>query len=288
MRLCSVSHGGGEDVGIATPDGVVLLSSVNQKAGTRIGPTLFDVVTGGPLDALEAALRDPAVRAAAVPLETVAIGPLYRNPPKLWGVGLNFRKHADDLEVQQPVGAPGSYVRPSSTVIGDGDDILLPEQSGRITAEAELGVVIGRTCKDVEPADAPAVIFGYTPVLDMTAEDVIRVNPRHIPWAKAFDTFCSMGPWIVTPDELPDLSSIRISTVVNGRTIAENTVSAMMRDPYWLIGYFSGGMLLEAGSVIATGTPGAGVIHDGDTVEARVQGVGLLRNQVRLAAKAGR
>jgi 2-keto-4-pentenoate hydratase/2-oxohepta-3-ene-1,7-dioic acid hydratase in catechol pathway len=80
------------------------------------------------------------------------------------------------------------------------------------------------------------MIFGYTTVLDITTEDVIRINPRHIPWSKAFDTFCGLGPWVVTPGEIPELSAVRISTVINGRTISSNTVSAMMCDPHWLVG----------------------------------------------------
>ncbi|MGP3925975.1 fumarylacetoacetate hydrolase family protein [Streptomyces sp. 8N616] len=284
MRLCSLRLDSGEDVGIAVTEGIILLSSINKVAGTDFGPSLLEIITEGQVHGLNAALTDPAVLSTAIPAEGLSFAPLYRNPPKLWGVGLNYTRHADDLEVKQPTGAPGSYLRPSSTVIGDGDDILLPSQSQRVTAEAELGVVIGTTCKDVSAEAAHSVIFGFTTVLDMTAEDAIRINPRYIPWAKAFDTFCSLGPWVVTPDEIPDLSSVRISTVVNGRTIAHNRVSAMMRDPYWQVSYFSGGMVLDAGSVIATGTPGAGVIQDGDTVEALVEGVGRLCNGVRLAA----
>ncbi|QMU79086.1 fumarylacetoacetate hydrolase family protein [Streptacidiphilus sp. PB12-B1b] len=282
MRLCTLRTDTGEDVGVSVPGGIASLSAVNAAAGTGYGPTMLDLIQKGEGAALAATVA--ALPATALPTAPGApeFGPIYRHPPKLWGVGLNYLRHADDLGVRQPTDAPGSYLRPSSTVIGYGDDILLPSQSQRVTAEAELGVVIGTTCSDVSPEDAPSVIFGYTSVLDMTAEDVIRVNPRHIPWAKAFDTFCSLGPWVVTPDEIPDLSAVRISTVVNGTTIASNQVSAMMYDPHWLVGYFSGGMVLEAGTVIATGTPGAGVIHDGDTVEALVEGVGELRNTVRL------
>jgi 2-keto-4-pentenoate hydratase/2-oxohepta-3-ene-1,7-dioic acid hydratase in catechol pathway len=284
VRLCTLRTDTGEDVGISVPGGIAALSLVNATAGTTYGPTMLDIVQKGEaaeLAATVAALPDLDVAAVRAEPE---FGPIYRNPPKLWGVGLNYVRHADDLGVLQPTDAPGSYLRPPSTVIGHGDDILLPSQSQRVTAEAELGLVIGTTCRDVAPEDVPSVIFGYTTLLDMTAEDVIRVNPRHIPWAKAFDTFCSLGPWVVTPDEIPDLSAVRISTVVNGRTIASNQVSAMKYDPHWQVGYFSGGMLLEAGTVIATGTPGAGVIHDGDTVEALVEGVGDLRNTVKLKA----
>ncbi|MFE1172489.1 fumarylacetoacetate hydrolase family protein [Streptomyces sp. NPDC058773] len=288
MRLCTLRTADGEDVGIAADDGIVLVSTLNKVRGTEYGPTLHDIVVHDQRDGLAAAMADPAVLATAIPGTDLDFAPLYRNPPKLWGVGLNYTRHADDLEVTQPDGVPGSYMRPASTVIGYGDDIVLPHQSERVTAEAELGVVIGATCKDVPAAEAKSVIFGFTTLLDMTAEDAIRINPRYIPWSKAFDTFCSLGPWVVTPDEIPDLSAIRISTVVNGETIATNQVSAMMCDPYWQVAYFSGGMVLEAGSVIATGTPGAGVIQDGDVVEALVEGVGNLRNQARHASAARR
>lgn len=285
MRLCTMSLDGQEDVGIAVDGGIVALSAIAELTGATLGPTLLDVVVGDQLERIREALADPELRAKAVRSADVTFGPIYRNPPKLWGVGLNYRRHADDLEVEQPSGTPGSYLRPSSCVIGHGDEIVLPVQSDRVTAEAELGVVIGRTCRDVAPEDAESVIFGYTTLLDMTAEDAIRINPRYIPWSKAFDTFCSLGPWVVTPDEAGDLSSIQISTVVNGRTIATNQVSSMMRDPHWQVGYFSGGMVLDAGSVIATGTPGAGVIQDGDVVEAVVEGIGTLRNTVRKATR---
>ncbi|MFI9248926.1 fumarylacetoacetate hydrolase family protein [Streptomyces sp. NPDC053069] len=285
MRLCTMTLDGQEDVGIAVDGGIVPLSTVAELTGATLGPTLLDVVVGDRLGRIREALADPELRAKAVRSAEVTFGPLYRNPPKLWGVGLNYRRHADDLEVEQPSGTPGSYLRPSSCVIGHGDEIVLPVQSDRVTAEAELGVVIGRTCRDVAPEDAESVIFGYTTVLDMTAEDAIRINPRYIPWSKAFDTFCSLGPWVVTPDEVGELASTRIATVVNGRTIATNQVSAMMRDPHWQVGHFSGGMTLDAGSVIATGTPGAGVIRDGDVVEAVVEGIGTLRNTVRQATR---
>lgn len=283
MRLCTVIAEGVEDVGVAVDGGVILVSEVNKLLGTELGPSLDDFVISGQRSELAAAIRDPEVLRRARPLENATLGPLLRRPPKLWGVGLNYRRHADDLDVEQPVEMPGSYLRASSTLIGPGDHIVLPAQSQRVTAEAELGVVIGRTCKDVAPEDAAGVVFGYTTVLDMTAEDAIRLNPRYIPWSKAFDTFCSLGPWVVTPDEVGDLSTIRISTVVNGEVIATNLVSAMMRDPLWQVSYFSGGMTLEAGSVIATGTPGAGVIRDGDQVQARVERVGTLTNRVRAA-----
>ncbi|MFD7304752.1 fumarylacetoacetate hydrolase family protein [Streptomyces pharetrae] len=204
----------------------------------------------------------------------------------IWGAGLNYRRHSQDLQSEQPRSGPGSYLRPAGCLIGNGDHIDLPSQSRRVTAEAELGLVIGTTCKNVERAEWRSVVGGVTAVLDMTAEDVIRENPRHIPWAKGFDTFCSVGPVLVTLDEFgdDDLTALRIATVRNGETIAAATPADMKFGLDRLVEYFSAGRTLEAGTVICTGTPGAAVIHAGDTVQAVVQDVGTLTHPVRQQA----
>nr|WP_145489404.1 MULTISPECIES: fumarylacetoacetate hydrolase family protein [Streptomyces] len=201
----------------------------------------------------------------------------------IWGAGLNYRRHSQDLASEQPRSGPGSYLRPANCLIGNGDHIELPRQSRRVTAEAELGLVIKTTCKNVDRADWRSVVAGVTAVLDMTAEDVIRENPRHIPWAKGFDTFCSVGPVLVTLDEFgdDDLTALRIATVRNGETIAAATPADMKFGLDRLVEYFSAGRTLEAGTVICTGTPGAAVIDAGDTVQAVVQDVGTLTHPVR-------
>lgn len=201
----------------------------------------------------------------------------------VWGAGLNYRGHCDDLEAEQPASGPGSYLRPSSCLIGNGQDIELPSQSKRVTAEAELGLVIGTECKNVRRDAWPSVVAGVTAVLDMTAEDVVRENPRYIPWAKGFDTFCSVGPQLVTMDEFeePGLGSVRVSTVRNGETIASALVSDMRYDLGYLVEYFTAGRTLAPGTVICTGTPGAAVISPGDSIRAVVEGVGTLAHMVR-------
>jgi 2-keto-4-pentenoate hydratase/2-oxohepta-3-ene-1,7-dioic acid hydratase in catechol pathway len=201
----------------------------------------------------------------------------------LWGAGLNYRSHSEDLNSEQPASGPGSYLRPASCLIDNGGQIELPVQSKRVTAEAELGLVIGTGCKNVSRGDWRAVVAGVTAVLDMTAEDVIRENPRYIPWAKGFDTFCSAGPVLVTLDEFSDdtLSDLRITTVRNGEKIASATTSDMKYDLGYLVEYFTAGRTLEPGTLICTGTPGAAVISPGDTVQAVVEHVGTLTHPVR-------
>jgi 2-keto-4-pentenoate hydratase/2-oxohepta-3-ene-1,7-dioic acid hydratase in catechol pathway len=151
-----------------------------------------------------------------------------------------------------------------------------------VTAEAELGLIVGRTCKNVRRDGWRSVVAGVTAVLDLTAEDVIRENPRYIPWAKGFDTFCSVGPQLVTLDEFDDagLQAIRVSTVRNGAVVATATVAEMKYDLGYLVEYFTAGRTIAPGTVICTGTPGAAVITPGDVIEAVVDGVGTLSHTV--------
>lgn len=202
---------------------------------------------------------------------------------EIWGAGLNYKRHSQDLEVEQPASGPGAYLRPRNCLIGNGQQIELPLQSKRVTAEAELGLVIGTECKNVSCDSWRSVVAGVTAVLDMTAEDVIRENPRYIPWAKGFDTFCSVGPQLVTIDEFDDsaLRSLRISTVRNGETIASAVVSDMKYDLGYLVEYFTASRTLAQGTVICTGTPGAAVISPGDSIKAVVERVGVLAHTVR-------
>lgn len=201
----------------------------------------------------------------------------------IWGAGLNYMGHSRDLNAEQPASGPGSYLRPRNCLIGNGQPIELPSQSKRVTAEAELGLIIGSECKNVRRGAWRSVVAGVTAVIDMTAEDVIRENPRYIPWAKGFDTFCSVGPQLVTLDEFddPDLGSVRVSTIRNGEVVASALVSDMKYDLGYLVEYFTAGRTLPPGTVICTGTPGAAVISSGDSIKSVVDNVGTLAHTVR-------
>jgi 2-keto-4-pentenoate hydratase/2-oxohepta-3-ene-1,7-dioic acid hydratase in catechol pathway len=172
------------------------------------------------------------------------------------------------------------------TIIGPGDAIQLPHESERITAEAELGVIIGRECRFVSQDDAPAVIAGYCLILDMTAEDILQRNPRYLTRSKNFDTFFSFGPELVTPDEVLDVLRLRVGTYLNGALHRENVVANMAFPPFYLVSYHSHIMTLYPGDIISTGTPGAVVIQHGDIAECRIEGMGMLSNPVRRRAEA--
>ena len=208
----------------------------------------------------------------------------YRSPRKIWGIGLNYRDHASDLSESVPE-EPASFIKGDHTIIGPGDTILLPEQSKRVTAEAELGLVIGRYCRNVPEDEALDYVWGVCPILDQTAEDILQRNPRFLTRSKNFPTFFSFGPAVVPMQELrqrfDSIGDITVSTVKNGAELRTNTVARMTFGPAALVSFHSKVMPLFPGDIISTGTPGAVVLDDGDTVECRIPGIGSLVNYVR-------
>jgi 2-keto-4-pentenoate hydratase/2-oxohepta-3-ene-1,7-dioic acid hydratase in catechol pathway len=135
-------------------------------------------------------------------------------------------------------------MRPDTTIIGPGDKIRLPEEVGRVTVEAELTVVIRRRARDVCEDEAPSVVAGYTTVLDMTAEDILRKNPRYLTRAKSFDTFFSFGPHLLTPDEVGEVEELEVATLLNIEVRRRDTVSNMTFSPYRLVSFHSRVMTL--------------------------------------------
>jgi 2-keto-4-pentenoate hydratase/2-oxohepta-3-ene-1,7-dioic acid hydratase in catechol pathway len=286
LRLATVRLEGVETAAVVLDNGAVPTVALNDLLGTEWPTELLLLVAGDHLGDLQRWHDELSpdeleeISDEAVPLSEVSYGPLYRYPRKLWGIGLNYREHAGDLSETAPSDEPASFMRPDTAIIGPGDGIVLPHQSERVTAEAELAVVIGRETKNVSEEEAPSVVAGFTTVLDMTAEDILRRNPRYLTRAKSFDTFFSFGPHLVTPDEIADLDALEVSTVLNGEVRRTNTVSNMMFSPWWLVSFHSRIMTLLPGDVISTGTPGAVVIREGDVAECRISGFESLTNPV--------
>jgi 2-keto-4-pentenoate hydratase/2-oxohepta-3-ene-1,7-dioic acid hydratase in catechol pathway len=269
VRLATIQQGSREEAALVLPDGMALVGE---------GADLLSLLRTGRFYELKEAYGRGELRAGACSKPSYA--PLYRLPRKLWGIGLNYVEHAGDLSESAPADEPASFMRPDTTIIGQGEGVVLPTQSERVTAEAELAVIIGREAKDVPLEDAPSVVAGFTTVLDMTAEDILRKNPRYLTRSKSFDTFFSFGPELVTPDEIADVDTLEVSTVLNGEVRRTNTVSNMTFSPWWLVSFHSRVMTLLPGDVISTGTPGAVVIEEGDVAECRITGFVPLSNPV--------
>jgi 2-keto-4-pentenoate hydratase/2-oxohepta-3-ene-1,7-dioic acid hydratase in catechol pathway len=243
--------------------------------------------SGDAMAVLDPATYQAAVTAARQVDDTLFLGlgevtfvAPYLSPRKIWGIGLNYVDHAGDLTEPVP-DEPASFIKGDHTIIGQDEPIVLPSQSKRVTAEAEIGLVIGRYCRNVSETDALDYVWGVVPILDQTAEDILRRNPRFLTRSKNFPTFFSFGPHLVPLDEVRSvLPRIEVRTVHNGSAARRNTVSNMTFSPEFLVSFHSKVMPLFPGDIISTGTPGAVVVAGGDVVECRIPGVGTLRNPV--------
>jgi 2-keto-4-pentenoate hydratase/2-oxohepta-3-ene-1,7-dioic acid hydratase in catechol pathway len=286
VRLTTLRLDGAEPGALVRPGGAVPLPAINKAFGTEWPETVFGVLEDGCLEDLRdwvAALSDEdAARLdeAVIAQDQLEYAPLYRRPRKIWGIGLNYVEHAADLSEKAPSTEPASFLKPDTTIIGPGDPIRIPPQSQRTTAEAELAVVIGRECKDVDEAGAPGVVAGFTTIIDMTAEDILEKNPRYLTRSKSFDTFFSFGPELVTVDEVADVDALNVTTLHNGGVHRRNVVANMTFRPWWLVAFHSKVMTLLPGDIISTGTPGAVHIRAGDVTGCEIDGFRPLSNPV--------
>jgi len=286
MRLATIRRANKEIPCVVTTEGLVALEDINRRFSRDWPCDLQTMIRAGELDALRRWWAEPgrekglSLTDHIITPESVAFTPLYRHPRKIWGIGLNYREHASDLSEKAPTVLPASFMKPDTTIIGCGDTIRIPRQSEKTTAEAELGIVIGRQCKDVVRGDWLQVVAGFTTIIDMTAEDILRQNPRYLTMSKSFDTFFSFGPVLVTPDEIEDVLTLEVATVINGHVHAQNVVANMTFRPDFLVSFHSEVMTLLPGDIISTGTPGAVPIQGGDVVECRISGFNPLINQV--------
>ncbi len=207
-------------------------------------------------------------------------------PRVIWGVGLNYRDHAAETGRPLPE-APTLFVKSPSAVIAPGDPIVVPPHVTQPDYEGELAVIIGRRARDVAVDDALAVIAGVTVGHDVSARDH-QFTTGQWSWSKSFDTFCPLGPEVVSLDEIDLAHGLPIETRVSGEVLQSSTTSELVFSVPELIAWISQGCTLEPGDVILTGTP-AGVgaartpprwLVDGDVVEITIGGIGTLRNPV--------
>jgi 2-keto-4-pentenoate hydratase/2-oxohepta-3-ene-1,7-dioic acid hydratase in catechol pathway len=286
MRLASIRINGDEKLSVCTDTGLILIEEINSGLGFDWPVQMDTLLKEEQLAALNVWYQAEGREAIATRIHTsvkkegVQYAPLFRSPSKIWGIGLNYAAHAKDLSENPPSGLPASFMKPATSIIGCGDDIQIPTLSQKTTAEAELGIIIGTCCKNVSRENWLDVVAGFTSIIDMTAEDILRQNTRYLTVSKSFDTFFSFGPQLVTADEIDDVFQLNVCTVINGRVHAENIVNHMTFPPDELIAFHSQVMTLLPGDVISTGTPGAAQISHGDEVTCRIDGFVPLTNSV--------
>jgi 2-keto-4-pentenoate hydratase/2-oxohepta-3-ene-1,7-dioic acid hydratase in catechol pathway len=197
-------------------------------------------------------------------------------PSKLVCLGLNYRPHAQEVHLNLPV-SPLIFIKPSTSVIGPEDAIVLPKNWHRVDFEGELGVVIAKKAKNVPENRALDYVLGYTCVNDVTERTVQKEDGQ---WtrAKGYDTFAPIGPWIETD---LDTDNLKLETYLNGEVRQSARTSELIFGISKLISYISESMTLLPGDIISTGTPaGIGGMKPGDTVEVKIEGLGILKNRV--------
>jgi 2-keto-4-pentenoate hydratase/2-oxohepta-3-ene-1,7-dioic acid hydratase in catechol pathway len=207
-------------------------------------------------------------------------------PRVIWGVGLNYRDHADETG-RPPPEFPTLFVKSPSSVIGDGDPIVIPRHVTQPDYEGELAVVIGRRARDVAVADALGVVAGVTVAHDVSSRDH-QFTTGQWSWSKSFDTFCPLGPELVSLDEVDLAGGLALETKVSGEILQSANTQELLFSVPELIAWISQGCTLEPGDVILTGTPsGVGAARtpprwlvDGDVVEITIEAIGTLRNPV--------
>jgi len=211
-------------------------------------------------------------------------------PAAILCIGLNYRQHADEMNARVPK-FPILFFKNPSALLDPGAPITIPRKlvSTQVDFEGELAVIIGKTCLNATRDSALDHVLGYTVANDVSARDWQK-DWGGSQWCrgKSFDSFAPMGPWIVTPDEIPDPNMLRISTRINGETLQHSSTGDMIFDIPALIEFLSGDTTLTAGTVILTGTPsGVGVgrnpqrwLQAGDSVEIEIERIGVLSNPV--------
>jgi 2-keto-4-pentenoate hydratase/2-oxohepta-3-ene-1,7-dioic acid hydratase in catechol pathway len=201
-------------------------------------------------------------------------------PSKVVAIGKNYAEHVREMGGSEPPAEPVIFMKPSTSVIGPDDPIVLPALSAEVHHEAELAVVIGRLVREVPVERAMDAVLGYTCANDVTARDLQRSDGQ---WtrAKGFDTFCPLGPWVVTD---LDASDLEIECRVDGELRQHGRTSDLLRGVPELISYVSAVMTLLPGDVILTGTPaGVGPLRGGEQVSVSIERIGTLTNPVVMA-----
>ncbi len=268
-------YAGQDHAGVLTPEGLAPVLEINSKYDLHIPNSLLEII--------RADIREiPTAGVRPLPLSDIEPRLPYAVPPKIWCIGLNYKSHAEDIAAVQPE-EPGSFMKPASCMFQPGGDIFLPppEVSDDVDAEGELGVIIGRGCRFVPVEKAREVIYGFTTTLDLTALDVLKKNPRYLTRSKSIDTFFSFGPVIVTADEVPDIDSLEVITEHNGGICSRDFVRNMKHRPLNLVSFHSDFFTLHPGDIISTGCPKGARIKPGDTVRARIEGVGAVGATVK-------
>lgn len=280
MKLATFTHDGRQRIGLVEGDGIVDLSAAAADLPTE----MVEFLAAGP-DAMQAASRVDGA-GATLPLADVQLDAPVLRPPKFLAVGLNYADHVAESGIDTPT-FPTIFNKQSTCVVGPTAAVHVPRASHVLDYEGEFAFVIGRRCRHVSRDDAADVIAGYCVANDVTVRDwQLRIPTWTI--GKSFDTHGPIGPWLVTPDEVPDPHQLRLRTFVNDELRQESNTKELIFDCYTLVEHLSTAFTLEPGDVISTGTPsGVGIaakppklLVAGDVVRVEIEGIGQIENPI--------
>ncbi len=299
MKLGTFEIGGEKRLGAFENDWVVDLNATSRTSlverGISDAETLADsqlptnlisfiamneAALSSARDALDYAReRDYIVPGCVHPVADITFRASHR-PPKIVCTGTNYEDYRRLIGIPfSPV--PLVFLKSPSAVIGHEETIYLPRGYGIFYHEWEFSCVISKRCKSVPREKVNEVIFGYTILDDITARSLEATNREFQPWGKNMDTFAPMGPWIVTPDEMPeDIYDLRMVRRRNGKVECESNTSNMRLGFGEIIEFITNFWTLEPGDVVTTATPPAGLFEAGDVIEGEIEGIGVLRNPV--------
>jgi 2-keto-4-pentenoate hydratase/2-oxohepta-3-ene-1,7-dioic acid hydratase in catechol pathway len=289
VRLISFRSGSGETLAVVADERWIAAADLLPD-----GPaTMADLLAGGAaaLTALRTAADAADIAERGAPMDGLELLAPVPRPGKVVGIGRNYREHVDE-EGTDPPAAPLVFAKWPTAVIGDRAEIRWdPGLTGQVDWEAELGVVIGRLARDVPESEALDYVLGYTCLNDVSARDIQFGDGQWVR-GKSLDTFCPMGPALITADEIGDPQDLAIGCLVGAERVQDARTSQMYFGVAAIVAYCSRSFTLEPGDVIATGTPGGvGVFRDpprflgdGDVVTVEIERIGRLVNVCRTVA----
>lgn len=285
MRIARLLQGNSETYGLIRGNKIATREDITYATGVPVPHSVKDFLFDGWLGEIRDRLDDIPYKADVSGYKILAPIP---NPSKIICLAFNYVDHAEEQGLVAP-DDPAIVIKPRTALCGTDSDIVCPDFVTELDYEVELAMIIGKTCKNVPAEEASGAIFGYMILNDVSARD-IQAKDKQFTRAKGFDTFAPCGPWITTADEVADPQNLRLSTRINGETRQDSSTSKMFIKIPEIIAKISRVMTLERGDIISTGTP-AGVmlnkpravfLKDGDRIEMEIEGLGTLRNTVRV------
>jgi 2-keto-4-pentenoate hydratase/2-oxohepta-3-ene-1,7-dioic acid hydratase in catechol pathway len=282
MKICRYDD---NRIGLVQDDGIRDVTAVLEDLG-RFGYPLprFDPFIAG-LGKLKPRIEAAAGASRPIPVDRVKLLAPVANPGKIIAAPVNYTKHLQEAladkgihhgNLVNEIHKAGMFLKATSAVVGPGEGVKLVHTDRRNDHEVELAIVIGKAAKNVSAGDAPGHVAGFCIGLDMT----IR-GPEERSFRKSPDSYCVLGPWLVTPDELGDPGRLQLSISVNGEPRQDANTSDLIVDVGELIAWGSSFYTLHPGDVILTGTPqGVGPVKPGDTMLARIEGIGSMQVKV--------